>query len=331
MPKDIIVGVNIHNFGYTPYTNTLEQNLNDCAAAGMKIIRYNNSGTTPEAFAEIRKVADECHKRGMKIMLCMDNGQWHKWDKSMEELESHYEELMEKVSSEFKDAIDIYQVFNETDVACMGGDIFNITVPGKDGLDLGEYDSVMHENCIHAMLGSLRGLKKGYKDAVTSINFCWWHTAHLYDLYDHGCRWDVIGLDWYSDCEEVSSIDLIIKEVASKIPEGDFMICETNQWMNFHARWDEEKRALIANRESRNALQAEWVPSFIQKVYDLDEPRFKGIIFYELLDEPGFERQAGHYHGESHFGFIECDEAGANRVFKPAWKTMSDKIKELGI
>ena len=65
MPKDIIVGVNIHNFGYTPYTNTLEQNLNDCAAAGMKIIRYNNSGTTPEAFAEIRKVADECHKRGM--------------------------------------------------------------------------------------------------------------------------------------------------------------------------------------------------------------------------------------------------------------------------
>ena len=327
-----MVGINIHHSGYTPYRTTLEQNLDDCAAAGMKIIRYNNSGTSPESFQEIWKVANGCHERGMKIMLCMDYySEWKNWDKSLEELETHFEVKMEKVSAEFKDAIDIYQVFNETDVACMGGDIFNITVPGKDGLDLGEYDCVMHEKCIYAMRGGLRGLKKGYAGAVTSMNFCWWHTAHLYNLYKNGCRWDIIGIDWYSDCEEVSSIDLLLADVVKNIPEGDFMICETNQWMNFHARWDEEKRALIANKESRDALQAEWVPSFIQKLYDMDEPRFKGVIFYELLDEPGFERQEGHYHGESHFGFIECDEQGGNRVFKPVWKTCADKIKELGI
>lgn len=332
MPKDIIVGINVHNPGYTPYTDTLEQNLDDCAAMGMKIIRYNSADNSPETLAQVRHVADECHKRGMKIMLCIDYYGWAKCeDRSLEEQEAFIEEYMSVISAELKDVIDIYQVFNETDVACMGGDIFNITIPGKDGIEKGEYDHVMFENAIVSMRGGLRGIKKGYPQARTSMNFCWWHTALIYAMYDAGCRWDVIGLDWYSDCEEVSSIDLILAEVGGHIPEGDFMICETNQWMNFHARWDEEKRALIANKETRDALQAEWVPSFIQKLYDMDEPRFKGVIFYELLDEPGFERQAGHYHGESHFGFIECDERGGNRVMKPVCKSVREKITELDI
>ena len=332
MPKDIIVGINVHNPGYTPYTNTLQQNLDDCAAMGMKIIRYNSSSNSPEALNHMKYVADECHKRGMKLMLCVDYYGWKDQGEHTDaEWEAHWENYFEVISSTLKENVDIYQVFNETDNACMGGNIFNITSRPQDGKHIEEYDYVMLNSLVHAMRGALKGLKKGYDKAVTSMNFCWWHTAALYKLYEEGCRWDIIGLDWYSDCEEVSSIDLIVAEVASHIPEGDFMICETNQWMNFHARWDEEKRALIANKESRDALQAQWVPSFIQKLYDLDEPRFKGVIFYELLDEPGFERHEGHYHGESHFGFIECDEQGGNRVFKPVCKTCADKIKELGI
>ena len=332
MPKDIIVGVNVHNPGYTPYSNTLEQKLDDARDMGMKIIRYNNSSNAPEDLAQVKLVADECHKRGLKLMLCVDNYGWAKQEgHTDEEWEAFWENYFEIISSTLKDNIDIYQVFNETDNACMGGNIFNITSRPHDGKHIEEYDYVMIGSLVCAMRGALKGLKKGYAGAVTSMNFCWWHTAALYKLYEEGCRWDIIGIDWYSDCEEVSSIDLLLADVVGHIPEGDFMICETNQWMNFHARWDEEKRALIANKESRDALQAEWVPSFIQKLYDLDEPRFKGVIFYELLDEPGFESNAGTYHGESHFGFIECDSHGENRVYKPVCKTASNKIKELGI
>ena len=226
MPKDIVVGINIHHKGFMAYTDNLEQNLDDCAAMGLKMIRYNNNGNTPEALAEIKHVADECHKRGMKIMLCMDHYKsWsHRGERTFEEHEAYFEEYMEKVSAYLKDDIDIYQVFNEMDVSCMGGDIFNITKPGRDGLEKGEYDSVMWDNGIVAMRGSLKGLKKGYDKAVTSVNFC-----------------------------------------------------------------------------------------------------------YELLDESIYEKNAGRYHGESHFGFIECDDFGGNRVFKPVWKTCADKIKELGI
>ncbi len=332
MPRDIIVGINIHNPGYTPYTNTLSRNLDDCAEMGMKIIRYNSASNDDETLKYVKYVADECHKRGMKILLCVDNGGWiNRGDKTLEELEKYYEEYFEKISATLKDNIDIYQVFNETDVACMGGDILNITVPGNDGLEKGEYDCVRWDNAIYGMRGALRGLKKGYADACTSMNFCWWHIALIFAMYDAGCRWDVVGLDWYSDAEEVSSIDLILRAASRHIPDSDFMICETNQWMNFHHRWDEEKCAAIATRDVRNAMQAEWAPAFIQKLYDIDFPRFKGVIFYELLDEPGFERQAGKYNGESHFGFIECDERGENRVKKPVFETVKKKIKELGL
>ena len=200
MAKDLMVGINIHNCRYTPYRDTMEQNLDDCAAAGMKIIRYNNNGTDETAFAEIRKMAEGCHKRGMQLMLCMDDNSWQTLDLPLEELEAHFEAQMEKISAEFKDAVDIYQVFNESDNKCMGGNIFNITSRPQDGKFIEEYNPVLHERCIYAMRGALKGLKKGYSGAVTSMNFCWWHTAHIYSLYEHGCRWDVMGPDWYSDC-----------------------------------------------------------------------------------------------------------------------------------
>ena len=61
----------------------------------------------------------------------------------------------------------------------------------------------------------------------------------------------------------------------------------------------------------------------------LNEPKMKGIIFYELLDEPIYERDRGSYNGESHFGFIECDINGKNQVKKPAFYSLQKKIKEI--
>jgi hypothetical protein len=326
----MLIGINIHHSGYTPYKTTLDENLDAAQAMGMNIIRYNNSSNTPEALAEIRRVADGCHARGMKLMLCMDHGFWRRKNgEPPEEIEAFYETYMEKTAAALDDVVDIYQIFNETDVGCMGGDIQNIVKPRRDGLDAGEYDSVMFAGAIAGMKGSLRGLKRGFPGAVTSVNFAWWHTALLYAMYDAGCRFDVIGIDWYSDAEEVSDITLLVDDVCRRIPESDILICETNFWMNLHPRWDEAQRAIVMNEATRDAGQAAWAPEFLKKCAALAEPRFKGVIFYELLDEPGFERHAGRYHGESHFGFIACDEAGQNRSAKPVCDTVAKAIREI--
>ncbi|MBE6611320.1 MAG: hypothetical protein E7632_02405 [Ruminococcaceae bacterium] len=266
MKHDMLIGINIHNSGYTPYTNTLEENLDAAAGMGMNIIRCNNCSNTPEALAEIRRVADGCHARGMKLMLCMDHSLWFRRNNEpLAEIEAFYEAHMEKTAAALGGAVDIYQIFNETDVACMGGDIQHIVKERQDGLDAGEYDSVMFDGAIAGMRGSLRGLKRGYPAAVTCVNFAWWHTALLYAMHDAGFRFDVIGLDWYSDAEEVSDIALVVADVCRHIPDSDLMICETNYWMNLHPRWDENQRAAVMNEATRDAGQAEWVPSFVKK------------------------------------------------------------------
>ena len=107
------------------------------------------------------------------------------------------------------------------------------------------------------------------------------------------------------------------------------VICETNFWMHPRSRDPIEKQEALKVKDIRDKNQAEWVPEFIQKMIDLDEPQLKCMFFYELLDEPFYENQMGKYYGESHFGFIECDENGKNQVRKPAFYILKSKIEEI--
>ena len=142
-------------------------------------------------------------------------------------------------------------------------------------------------------------------------------------------RWDIVGIDWYSDCEEVSSIETLMNDVLEHIPDTDIMICETNYWMNLHQRYPEERKQALKLAENRNKWQAQWVTEFIDTLVKINNPRLKSVIFYELLDEPVFEKNQGSYHGESHFGFIECDLNGENRKPKPAYYALQKKCLEL--
>ena len=135
--------------------------------------------------------------------------------------------------------------------------------------------------------------------------------------------------DWYSDCEEVSSIELLMNDVMTNIPDSDIMICEVNYWMNIHPRYPEERKQALKIAENRNKWQAEWIPEFIDTLIDCNNPRLKAVIFYELLDEPAFEKNKEGYYGEAHFGFIECDENGKNQVKKPAFYSLQEKINEI--
>ena len=334
MPSNLLIGMNIHRWGPPCFSydkSVFEQNIDTCKSMGTEIIRYNNSFRGENALSDVLLVADEIKKRDMKIMLVIDDCKWQDREITGEigDLSAYYEEYMFNIASSLKGRIDIYQVFNEMDVAAMHGDIANIILPGKDGREKGEYDCVLWKRAAAAVKGALKGIKKGDPDAKTSINFSWWHTALIYELYNEGCRWDITGIDWYSDCEEVSSIESLIKDLRANIPKSDLMICETNFWMHPMKRDPEEKREALKDRETRNEDQAAWVDGFIDKLVGLEEPKLKAVIFYELLDESFFERNKGGYYGESHFGFIECNENGGNQVKKPAFYTLERKTKEL--
>ena len=167
------------------------------------------------------------------------------------------------------------------------------------------------------------------KQGKTCINFAWWHTALIYELYNQGCRWDITGIDWYSDCEEVSSIELLMNNVLKNIHDTDIMICEVNYWMNLHHRYPPERKEALKKAENRDKCQAEWIPEFIDTLIKINNPRLKSVIFYELLDEPIFEMDKGDYCGESHFEFIECDKNGKKQIRKPAFYTLQEKIKDI--
>lgn len=322
--------MNIHNSSYRTYpASDLEKNIESCKELGLGIVRFNLSCLIGDikAIEEIERASELCHLKGMKLML-VDDGRTFASMESLEEIEIKMAEHYKYISSTFREKVDYYQIYNELDVYAMGGNIANIFLTPADGKEKGEYDYVVWERSIAAVKGALKGMKDGYPEGKTCINFAWWHTAMIYELYDQGCRWDITGIDWYSDCEEVSSIELLIKDVTNHIPESDIIICETNFWMNIHDRYSEEYKKALKNAEKRNEFQAKWIPEFIQKLTDLNEPKLKGVIFYELLDEPSFEKK-GSYNGESHFGFIECDENGDNQVRKPAFYVLKDKIKEI--
>lgn len=170
------------------------------------------------------------------------------------------------------------------------------------------------------------GINEGYPEGKICINFGWWHTAFIYELYNQGCRFDIVGIDWYSDCEEVSSIKLLMDDVISHIPDCDIILCETNYWMNLHKRYPKERKEALKNAENRYMWQAEWIPGFIDTLLRINNPRLKSVVFYELLDEPVFEKSGG-YNGESHFGFIACRKNGKaknkSRLFtlcKKSWR-----------
>lgn len=322
-------GMNIHNGNYNSYPAAdIEKNINSCKELGMDIVRFNQSSVAPEGIEEIKRVSNLCHANDMKLMLVVDTRAYSSIE-SLDEIETKMAEYYKKLSSALLDAVDIYQIYNEMDVHCMGGNIANIFLTPADGKEKGEYDCVLWERSVAAVKGALKGMKEGYPEGKTCINFAWWHTALIYELYNQGLRWDITGIDWYSDCEEVSSIESLMNDVTAHIPDTDIMICETNYWMNLHHRYPEERKEALKIAENRYKWQAEWVPEFIDTLIKCNNPRLKAVIFYELLDEPNFEIDSGKYNGESHFGFIECDIKGQNQIKKPAFYALQEKIKEI--
>lgn len=124
---------------------------------------------------------------------------------------------------------------------------------------------------------------------------------------------------------------LILADVNQHVPGKEIIICETNYQMNPRDCDSEETRAARYVDTAREALQAKFVADFTKKVYACtsEYPNLKGIIYYELLDQPQIEKKAGQWAGEAHFGFYRCDANGDNCIAKPAYYELRETINEI--
>lgn len=323
--KNFIVGMNIHNKGYSAYPEeNFERNLDYCEQMGINLVNFNctlGDNDADNRLAYIKSVADAVHRRGMKFCLCVDDRTC--FDRKLEEIEERDYENQKKICEYLKGSVDIYEVGPEFDVPAMHtdmGDVYNIIGDQFDGMVPEEYDPVRLAKTAPSVRGRLRAIREIDPDVKTMVAFAWWHTYYVEFLRNNGCEWDIMGVDWYSDAEKASSfLDLLdwIKEHFGDIP---VLICETNFWgYNYKDKTPEEG----------DAEQAEWVCRFCEHLFNDTPDRCLGLIYYELMDELCFDEENGGFHGEAHFGFVKCNKDGSNPVPKPSVKALGETVEKL--
>lgn len=320
--KNFIVGMNIHNRGYATYPeDTLERNLDYCEQMGINLINFNSVADNEEGYAYIKSVADAVHRRGMKFSLCVDDRRCFDMETdTIEEIDYNHQK---KMCEYLKGCIDIYEVGPEFDVPAMHtamGDVYNLTGAKYDGMVPEEYDPVRLERTIPSVRGRLKAIKEVDPDAKTMVAFAWWHTYYVENLWNNGCRWDIMGVDWYSDAEKASSFLDLLDWLKDHFGDMPVLICETNFWgYNYKDLTPDEG----------DAKQAEWVCQFCEHLFRDTPERCLGLIYYEMMDEPGFDDQNGGFHGEAHFGFVKCDRNGYNPQPKPSVKALGETVNKL--
>ncbi len=317
--KDFIFGMNMHPTGFSSYEkNNFIRDLRLIKETNSDYVRINITPHTDYEMKYLEETINDIHKNGLKIMLVIGGYDFYKI--KSEYVEDYYYNLFAKTCKHLKGKIEIYQVFNELDVIAMHNDMGTV-MRGGDGQIKEHYDIDRYNNAIKATKGAIKAIKDFDFNAKICINFAWWHTSLICEYYSNNIDFDYIGIDWYSDAEYASSVNELIDVLSAKISGKKFIICETNAWMHKHISNEE----FIFDREKRNSFQAEWLPEFLKSAYD--NPKIVGFFAYELLDEPCFEKDA--YHGEAHFGLVECNKYGMEIVKKPVFYTYSNMIKSL--
>lgn len=319
--KDFVFGMCLHNRSYASYpADTLERNLDFCKEMGLNFININFVPDTEEELEYYKSVAEAVHKRGMKIVCCIDDRTC--FDMSLDDNIEEKNYLSQvKICQKLKGLADIYEVGPEFDVPAMHtdmGDIYNIIGDQFDGMVAEEYDPSRLAKTAPAVRGRLRAIREIDPDAKTMVAFAWWHTYYLEYLTLNGCVWDIIGVDWYSDAEQISTFGDLMGWLGEHYPNVPVLITETNYWgYNYKDKSPEECET----------AQRDWICSFTEHLYNSMPENFMGVIYYELMDEPVFEGEG--FHGEAHFGFYKCSPDGSDPEPKLVVGAIPEMIKKL--
>ena len=305
--NDFFWGINHHHEGFECYPEEyLEQRINLIARAGCKIIRTN--GYLSSDMTCLDQTVELCNKYGLKIIMTYIP----ELDMGLEYIEMSCKSLAERYNGkDGRGFVDYIQVWNETDnvlIADKNGsgapagkvpsDYFTIPVDGY--ADLPEYTEYFK--------AAAKGIHEADSDTKFMINFCYKHWGTILWYLSNGVKIDAIGWDSYGqskdtetaidafkqDCEELYA-DVIQKY---NIP---VIIAETNT-----------TRDLIPDyNATREIANYEILLNMMETAYGYDW--IKGLIVYELLDEPNL------YDREAHWGMIDCEIGGKIGEPKPIY------------
>lgn len=278
--SDFSWGVNGHNRHYASYPDkNLKTQVKLAAELGSTIYRFNYNPVTAEDFAYLDTVLAEVLAYGMDMMLVLDDAQG-----TPEAIAQRIGAVAARYTSNSPHGFIRYlQIFGEADIPALldsnPGDV-------PDGSLSSHYSDAVIADWYGRFAAAIAAVRAVNADARTVISISHVHYGFLAALQARGLEWDVIGLDWYSDMGPFSQVLEPVKAGFSQ----DILITETNI-------------RPTGNNTYAPLSTWDWLIEGMAAVYA--EPRVKGMLFYELLDEPAIADPV-----EGYCGLVGSTETG---------------------
>lgn len=284
-------GVSMHNKGWAAYReDTLEQQMKLAADLGITLVRFDSMWGTINGVEWTDRFVETAEAYGLDMMMIV----------YVEDTES-----AQAIASRYKGKIKYYQVHNEVDCA-------TIIDAGHSGESLSDYDPVKLKTKTDAIKACIKGLRAADPAAEIVINSTFVHYGFTEYLVDQGVDFDVIGWDWYSQqeewCHQNRGYDItgLLDILREKFPDKDIIFCELN---------------ILADYENgTDTRQGAFIEEMAVKIYEYakKDPAIRGLVIYELLDEPDKGNQEGH------FGLVYLNDDFSIRGPKPAYRVVQD-------
>ncbi|MBE6768937.1 MAG: hypothetical protein E7549_08565 [Ruminococcaceae bacterium] len=284
---DRLWGINGHHKGYAAYKEANEDEILQLAAdMGCNIYRFNYNPVDMNGINYVRRVANKCHALGMQFMLVLDN-----YGGSTQDIANR----MAFTARHLGDEIEYFQIFNETDIYCSksdSGGLYNAS--DYTGISRDYYNPRRVEEMVAKMTAALTAFKAENPTGKIVVNFGRTHITMMDFYIEAGLSWDVMAIDNYEVWNDKGwDYYDYFRDWEQRYPDYEFMIAECNY--------------PFLNGMASEEQQAQWLDTFLRKMNDYPSDKFLGVIIYELLDQPDYEKQLGRYHGESHFGLVNTD------------------------
>lgn len=301
---DWIWGVNGH--GDVPYCpvykeRNMPETIKLAAEMGCKLYRVNQHYNTDEEVRFLDALVAETAKYGMDIMLV---------------LEDQNPELVKTIAERYNGknghgTIKYLQIHNESSGYYVKYWSSGRCNEGYDREKMAKYLK-MFRDCSAV----IREVHPECKIVINSASF----SDYVFKiLIEEGIDFDVIGHDWYSRDERVSPITDILDFLVTLGKE--IIICEINTFPLFDLEVETQRRTI-----EKLDVNDKFLPNVSKRIYEYAKthPLVKGLVIYELLDEPfdGYPERDDKIHGEAHFGIVHAYANGDLGKPKPVYYRM---------
>jgi len=323
--QEFIWGVNGHPFaqeGYRPdtYGVPYDEQLNQIAALHMNYYRADIALNNTTRANWLDQLLTKAASRNIRILpIIFPNVDWYgEAAKPQPDLMAIYSTSFQGaylMADRFRGRISAYELHNELDCFSINPNYWG---PGcaPDGDQIAHYLTNRLQISSAMLRGMSDGIKAGDPNAKRVMCPCTWvHTGFLEAMINDGVKFDIIAWHWYSD---MGRIDQTL--VPSK---GVSVINYLSQYGK--PIWITEGNLRQALDDAHMTEGCNYLRNTIQQMYGLRNLGLQGYFIYELLDEPYFLSEEGH------FGLIKLIR-GANNIgwqidsLKPAFFTVRETI-----